>query len=59
MEAKEIVDMAIDAATRQVDLNKKVMDNHLAAAAQIHAANASAALVKAATAIASDPPSQQ
>lgn len=59
MEPQEIVDMALDAAERQVNLNKKVIDNHLSAAAQIQAAKASDAMVKAALALATDPPSQQ
>lgn len=56
MEAQELVDLALNAANRQVDLNKKVLDNHLAAAAHIQAAAASNALVKAATTVATDPP---
>ena len=55
MDETAAIDLIFDAAQKQVDLNRQVLENHLDASDRIHARQASETLVRAAGAIAADP----
>lgn len=55
MTPDELIEQTIRAANAQVDLNKKILDNHLAAASIIASRHASEAITEVAKQIALNP----